>query len=52
MVVRSRMRWSEREARICTYEMSINICTENFKGRDYLGDRGVDGRIILTWVLK
>jgi hypothetical protein len=27
-------------------------CAENLKGRDYLEDPGIDGRIILLWSLK
>jgi hypothetical protein len=27
-----------------------DICWENVRERDYLGDPGVDGKIILGWV--
>jgi hypothetical protein len=31
------------------YENSYNISMKNLKGRDQLGDLGVDDRIILQW---
>jgi hypothetical protein len=32
--------------------MDTKFKSENLKGRDHLGDLGVDERIILEWVLK
>jgi len=37
--------WEIRE----TYS---KFCSENLKGRDHLEDKGVDGRIILGWILS
>jgi hypothetical protein len=31
---------------------AYSILPENLKGRDYLRDKGVDGRIILKWTVK
>jgi len=31
--------------------MHIIFLSENLKGRDYLEDIGVDGKIILEWIL-
>jgi hypothetical protein len=31
---------------------SYRILVGNLKGRDHLGDLGIDGRIILKWILK
>jgi hypothetical protein len=39
---------STRERR----EKSVQLKLENLKGRDHLGDLGVDGKIILKLVLK
>jgi hypothetical protein len=32
-----------------TKKMHIKRQSENFKGRCYIGDQGIDGRIILKW---
>jgi hypothetical protein len=32
--------------------MHAKFCLGNLKGRDHLEDLGVDGRIILEWILK
>jgi hypothetical protein len=32
--------------------MCINFVLENLKGRDHPVDLGVDGRIILKWILE
>jgi hypothetical protein len=34
---------------INAYEILVG---KNLKGRDYFGDQGVDGKIILTWIFK
>jgi hypothetical protein len=31
--------------------MHTRFWSENLKGRNYLEDRGIDGRIILEWIL-
>jgi hypothetical protein len=40
------------EFKYCRKEMHGNIIQKTFKGRDHLGDVGVDRRIILKWILK
>jgi hypothetical protein len=40
-----RMRWGMRE-------MHTEFQSEYLKGIDSLGDLGVDGRIIVDWILK
>jgi hypothetical protein len=32
--------------------MRITVWLEKLKGRDHLEDLGVDGRIILEWILR
>jgi hypothetical protein len=32
--------------------MLSKFYSENLKGRDHLGGQGINGRIILKWVLK
>jgi hypothetical protein len=31
---------------------AYNILVENLKGRDHMEDLGVDGKIILEWILR
>jgi len=35
-----------------TGELHIGFCWGDLGGRDHLGDFGVDGRIILKWILR
>jgi len=32
--------------------MHTKFYSENLKGRDLLGNLGIDGRIIITWILE
>jgi hypothetical protein len=34
------------------WEVHLKFELENLKGRDHLKDLGIDGRIILKWILK
>jgi hypothetical protein len=43
------MKWVGHAAHIA--ERCTEFCSENSKGRDYLGDLGIDGRMILTFSL-
>jgi hypothetical protein len=47
-----RMRWEGRVT--CTREMIMymKFWSENLKGRDHSEDVGVDGRIILEWIIE
>jgi hypothetical protein len=31
---------------------AVKIVVENVNGKDHLGDLGIDGKIILSWILK
>ena len=44
-----RMRWAGHVARMGGREEYTELWWGNLKERDYLGDPGVDGRIILRW---
>jgi hypothetical protein len=52
-VIRSkRMRWAGHVARTGERRGAYRILGGRSEGRKHLGDPGVDGRIILKWILK
>jgi hypothetical protein len=52
-VIKSRrMRWRGHAARMVDIKMHIKFCSENLKGRDRAGDLGIDGKIILEWIVQ
>jgi hypothetical protein len=52
MVIKSRsMGLTDHVARVGEI-MNIELWSEYTKGRDYYGDIGVNGRMILKWILK
>jgi hypothetical protein len=32
--------------------MNTKFCSENLNGRDHLADKGINGRIMLKWILE
>ena len=52
-VIKSRrMRWAGRVARMGQRRGIYKVLVGNLRERDYLGDTGVDGRIILRWIFR
>ena len=52
-VIKSRrMRWAGHVARMGRGETYTGVWWGNLKERDHLGKPGIDGRIILRWVLR
>jgi len=52
-VIKSRKkRWAAHVARMGRGEMYTGVWWGNLRERDHLGDRGVDGRIILRWIFR
>jgi len=47
-----RMRWAGHVARWKRWERHKKFCSDNLKGRDYLGDFDIDGKIILKLILR
>jgi hypothetical protein len=51
-VIKSRrMRWAKDVARMGIWKTRTIFSIEKLKGRDQLEDLGVDGKIILEWIL-
>jgi hypothetical protein len=46
-----RMRWVGHVTRMREMRYAYTTLLENTRGRDHLEDLGVDGRIILEWIL-
>ena len=52
-VIKSRiMRWAEHAARIGERRGVYRVSVGKPKGKNHLGDSGVDGRIILRWFFR
>jgi hypothetical protein len=47
-----RMRWTGHVARIEERRGYTGFWWENLKERGHLGDPGIDGRIILRWIIR
>jgi hypothetical protein len=47
-----RMRWAGHVARMGRGEMHIGFRWGDLREGDHMGDPGVDGRVILKWILK
>jgi hypothetical protein len=47
-----RIRWAWHVARMGRREACIEFWWGNPRGRDHLGDQGVDGRIIFGWIFR
>jgi len=45
------VRWTGYVARVGEVN-AYKICLESWKGRDQLEDLGIDGRIVLDWILE
>jgi hypothetical protein len=46
------MRLIGHVARVGRAEKNIKVRSENLKGRDHSEDLGIDGRVILDWILQ
>jgi hypothetical protein len=46
-----RMIWAGHVARMGEIRNAYKVLVENLKGRDHSEDVGIDGRIILEWIL-
>ena len=51
-VIKWRMRWAGNVERIWRGEVYTGFWWGNLRKRDHLGDPGVDGRIILSWMFE
>jgi hypothetical protein len=52
-VIKSRrIRWTEHVARVGERRDVYRVSWRNLRERDRLGDPGVDGRIILSWIFR
>jgi hypothetical protein len=47
-----RMRWEGHVVHMGEMKNEYKILVENLNARDHLEDIGVDGRIILKWILE
>jgi hypothetical protein len=52
MIKSRRMSWAEHVARMGCGDVYAEFWCGKLGERDYLGDQGVDWRIILTWIFR
>jgi hypothetical protein len=46
------LRWEGHVACMDDMRKAYKILLENLKGRDHLEDTGIDGKMILEWIIK
>jgi hypothetical protein len=51
-VIKSRMRWAGYVVRMGERGVMYRVLWGNLREKDHLGDPGIDGRIILRWILR
>jgi hypothetical protein len=51
-MTKSWIKWVGNVAHMGARETHVKVWSESKKGKDHLEDKGVDGTIILKWIIK
>jgi hypothetical protein len=51
-IISRKIGWAGHVARMGREESYAGLCWENLREKDYYGDPGIDGRIILRWMFR